>query len=272
MKGREIRAALHSGRRVYATAVTAPAPAFPEVVRQAGADFVFIDSEHTPLGRETLSWMCRAFAACGVPPVVRIPSPDAYEAAKVLDGGAGGVIGPYVETPEQVRALAGAARWRPLKGRRLVEALGDPGTLEPPLRAYLEARNEDTVLIVNIESVPALEALDEILAVPGLDAVLIGPHDLSCSLGVPEQYRHPRLDEAVRTIFRQARQRQIGAGIHFWEGIEQEVAWARAGANLIMHSADLIFFRQALARDLAALRAALGDAPGGEGRRGEAVV
>jgi len=271
MKGREVREALRAGRRVYSTAVTAPAPGFPEVLKKAGADFVFIDSEHTPLGREMLSWMCRAYAALGVPPVVRIPSPDAYEATKVLDGGAGGVIGPYVETPEQVRALAGAARWRPLKGRRLAEALRDPGTLEPELKSYLEARNDDTILIVNIESVPALEALDEILSVPGLDAVLIGPHDLSCSLGVPEQYRHPRFDEAVRTIFKKARRHNVGAGIHFWEGIEQEVAWAKAGANLIMHSADLIFFRQQLARDLEALRSALGDSRGGDGGR-DAVV
>src|SRR5262245_27451271 len=107
MKGRDIREALHSGRRVFATAVTAPGRGWPDVLLKAGADFVFIDTEHTPLGRETLSWMCQAFAALNIPPVVRVPSPDAYEAAKVLDGGAGGVIGPYVETVEQVQALVG---------------------------------------------------------------------------------------------------------------------------------------------------------------------
>jgi 4-hydroxy-2-oxoheptanedioate aldolase len=260
MKGREIRDALHSGRRIYSTAVTAPCPRWPDLVRRAGADFVFIDTEHTPLGRETLSWMCQAFAALDVPPVVRIPSPDATEAAKVLDGGAGGIIGPYVETADQVRALAGAARWRPLKGRRLHEALKDPRTLEPELRTYLEARNDDTILIINIESVPAIENLDEILSVPGLDSVLIGPHDLSCSLGIPEQYSHPRFNEAVQTIFRGARKHNVGAGIHFWEGLDREIAWARSGANLIMHSADLTFFRQQVERDLTELRTALGDA------------
>src|SRR5438105_1213819 len=96
MRGREIREALHAGRRVYSTAVTAPSPRFPELLRKAGIDFVFIDTEHTPLGRETLSWMCQAFAGLGIPPVVRVPSPDPFEATKVLDGGAGGVIGPYV--------------------------------------------------------------------------------------------------------------------------------------------------------------------------------
>jgi len=272
MRGREIRQALHAGRLVYSTAVTAPSPRFPQILRQAGADFVFIDTEHTPLGRETLSWMCQAFAALGIPPVVRIPSPDPFEATKVLDGGAGGVIGPYTETPDQARALAGAARWRPLKGRRLQEALRDPGTLQPELRSYLEARNEDTILILNIESVPAVENLDNILSVPGIDSVLIGPHDLSCSLGIPEQYRHPRLDEAVRTIFKKARAHNVGAGIHFWEGIEQEVTWSRAGANLIMHSSDLSLLGQHWKQDLDQLRSALGDARKPAGGPGDEIV
>src|SRR5262249_58793401 len=120
-------------------------------------------------------------------------------------------------------------RWRPLKGERLLAALRDPGTLEPELRSYLEARNEDTLLILNIESVPAIRNLDALLSVPGVDAVLIGPHDLSCSLGIPEQYGHPRFAEAVRTIFETARAHRVGAGIHYWEGLEQEIAWARAG-------------------------------------------
>lgn len=260
MRGRDIRQALRSGQRVYASAVTAPSPRFPDLLAKAGVDFVFIDTEHTPLGRETLSWMCQAFAATGIPPVVRVPSPDPFEATKVLDGGAGGVIGPYVETPDQVRALAGAARWRPLKGRRLQDALRDPDTMEPELRSYLEDRNEDTILIVNIESVPALERLDDILSVPGLDSVLIGPHDLSCSLGIPERYDHPKFDEAVKTIFRKARAHNVGAGIHFWLGIDKEIAWSRAGANLIMHSSDLSFVGQQLKHDLDQLRSALDDA------------
>jgi 4-hydroxy-2-oxoheptanedioate aldolase len=239
----------------------APGPHFPEVVKQAQADFVFIDTEHTPLGRETLAWMCQAFAALNIPPVVRLPSPDGFEAAKVLDGGGGGgIIGPYVETVEQVRALVGAARWAPLKGQRLQETLRDPGTLEPKLRSHLEARNENTILILTIESVPAIHNLDDLLSVPGVDAVLVGPYDLSCSLGIPLEYDHPRFAEAVRTVFHKARAHQVGAGVHYWPGIQQEIAWARAGGNLIMHGADITAFRQQLIPNLAALRSALGDA------------
>ncbi len=261
MKGREIRAALHEGRRVYATALIAPAPHYPQAIQEAGADFVFIDTEHAPLGRESVAWMCHAFAALDIPPVVRLPSPDPWEAAKVLDGGGGGgIIGPYIETVEQVRALVGAARWGPLKGQRLQEVLHNPGTLEPELRSYLEARSADTILILTIESVPAIRNLDDLLAVPGVDAVLIGPYDLSCSLGIPHEYGHPYFDEAVRTIFKKARAHNVGAGVYLWPGLEQEIAWARAGGNLIMHASDLTTFRQQLTTNLAALRSALGDA------------
>jgi 4-hydroxy-2-oxoheptanedioate aldolase len=257
--GQQIRQALHEGRRVFSTAAIAPSTYWPQAVEQAGVDFVFIDTEHVPLDRATLSWMCRTYSALGIPPVVRIPCNDLYEASKVLDGGASGVIGPYLETVEQARQLVGAARWRPLKGRRLGQALDDASSLEPELRGYLEKRNADVICIANIESVAAIENLEQIAAVPGLDAVLIGPHDLSCSLGIPEQYTHARFDEAVRTIFRIARSHGIGAGIHFWESLDREVAWAQAGGNLIMHSSDLAIFRQTLKAELDTLRSRLGD-------------
>lgn len=259
MNGKQIREALHQGRLVYSTLVVSPSPHWPATLVGSGIDFVFIDTEHIPIGRETLSWMCRAYAASGLPPVVRIPCPDPFEATKVLDGGAAGVIAPYVESPQQVRDLVGATRLRPLKGARLQAALENPQSMEPELHTYLESRNSNTLLIINIESVPGIENLDKILSVPGVDSVLIGPHDLSCSLGIPEQYDHPRFDQAVRQIFQTARRHQVGAGIHFWEGIDQEVQWSGAGGNLIMHSSDITLFQKQLVKDLQELRIRLDD-------------
>jgi 2-keto-3-deoxy-L-rhamnonate aldolase RhmA len=257
MNGREIIRALHDGKRVYSSAIVAMSPLWPNLAKQTGIDFVFVDTEHIPLDRQTLSWICQTYQALGLPPVVRIPCNDPFEACKVIDAGAGGVIGPYIETADQVRELVGAVKLRPLKGRRLQDALRDPNTLEPELRDYLEKRNGDKILIANIESVPAIENLQAICSVPGLDAVLIGPHDLSCSLGIPEQYNHPRFDEAVRTIFRIGREHRVGAGIHFWLGLEQEITWAKAGGNLVMHSSDLAAFSRTLKSEIEELRKAL---------------
>jgi 4-hydroxy-2-oxoheptanedioate aldolase len=231
-----------------------PSPLWPPLAKQTGIDFVFIDTEHIPLDRQTLSWICQAYIGLGLPSVVRLPCNDPFEAAKVLDAGAGGVVGPYIETVEQVEALVGAVKLRPLKGRRLAEALRDRATVEPPLAAHLDQRNGDKLVIANIESVPAIDNLDAICSVAGLDAVLIGPNDLSCSLGIPERYDHPRFEEAVRTIFTIARRHNVGAGIHWWLSLEREAQWARAGANLIMHSSDLTLMSRGLKAEISRLR------------------
>jgi 4-hydroxy-2-oxoheptanedioate aldolase len=244
---------LHAGELVFGTLIVSPSPRWPQVVRGCGLDFVFIDTEHVALDRHQVSWMCQTYAALGLPPIVRIPTPDPFEASKVLDGGAAGIIAPYIESAEQVRALRGAVKFRPLKGAKLQGLLADE-PCEPELTDYLRDRSGGNALIVNIESVPAIAALDGILAVPGLDAVLIGPHDLSCSLGLPEQYEHPRFLEAVRTIFRKARAAGIGAGIHFWGDLQVEAGFIRDGANLLIHSSDLQLFARHLATEITAIR------------------
>ena len=253
MNSTDVIQALHDGRQVFGTLIVSPSPRWPGAVRGCGLDFVFIDTEHIALGREQLSWMCQTYSAMNLAPLVRIPSPDPYEATKVLDGGAAGIIAPYVESVEQVKALRGAVKLRPIKGAKLQSML-DSEPCEPELAAYMERHCAGKALIVNIESVPAIEALDEILQVPGLDAVLIGPHDLSCSLGVPEQYDHPRFLEAARTIFRKARTAGVGAGIHFWGDMELEAGFMRDGANLIIHSADIQLFAKHLTAELAVLK------------------
>ena len=258
MKGAELASALRSGRRVYATHIVSTSPAWPKAVATTGVDFVFIDIEHIPIDRTTLAWMCQTYRALGLAPLVRIPSPDPYQACMALDSGAEGLLAPYIESAAQVRQLVGAVKYRPLKGLRLERALnGEP--LEPELAEYIRARNAGNALLVNIESVPAIEALDSILAVPGLDAVQIGPHDLTTSLGIPEQYSHPRFIEAVDTIITKARAAGVGAGIHFWTSMDLEIRWARMGANLIMHSADTLLFAAQLRGDIARFRAELGD-------------
>ena len=256
MTGKELNKALHDGTKVFGTVIVSTSPRWIDVVAQMDMDFVFIDTEHIPIDREMLSWMCHAYKGIGKAPIVRIPSPDPFQASMVLDGGASGVIAPYVETADEVRALVGAVKYRPLKGDRLKKALEKPETLEPALTDYLTDRNADKSLIVNIESTPALDALDDILAVPGLDAVLVGPHDLTCNLGIPEQYNDKRYISAVDTIISKARAAHIGAGCHviYPDGLEQEIRWAKQGMNFIIHSADLLAFSRTISRDINEIR------------------
>jgi 2-keto-3-deoxy-L-rhamnonate aldolase RhmA len=261
MIGQSFCEALRNGKRLYGTLLVSSAPEWPAQVSRLGLDFVFFDTEHISPNRKTLSALCRTYAAMDLNPIVRIASSDPNLAAMALDGGAGGIIAPYVERAGQVQTLRGAVKLGPIKGQKLAAILdGKPGVLEPELAAYLDKRNRGKALIVMIESRPAIEALDDILAIPQLDAVLIGPHDLSCSLGIPEQYDHQDLDRAVRTIIEKARASGVGAGMHFLGDMRrQEIDWIRAGANLIIHSADIIAFTKTIQTEISHLKQVVGD-------------
>jgi 4-hydroxy-2-oxoheptanedioate aldolase len=259
MNSTEFTRKLRAGEPLFGTLIVSPSPMWPAALEGSGLDFVFLDTEHIALDRGQLSWMCQTYVRMGLPPLVRIPSPDPFEATKALDGGAAGLIAPYVETAQQVQALRGAVKLRPVKGRRLADRLaGAP--FEQELEDYARRRNT-AALIVNIESVPALDALDEILAVPDLDAVLIGPHDLSCSLGMPEQYDRPEFLAACEMIFRKARKAGVGAGIHSWGSVESQSRYLRCGANMLIHSADITLFQKHLRLELAAIKQAAGIGP-----------
>lgn len=260
MTGQEFRRALRRGDRVYGSALTSATPLYAQALKGVGLDWVFIDNEHSPLGREGTAWLCQSYRAVGIVPIVRIPYQEPALAAIALDGGAQGVIVPYVEDAALVRRMVGATKLRPLKGERLSALLeGGPG-LETRAPTYEWQRNLHSSLIINVESVPALERLEDLCAVDGLDAVLIGPHDLSVSLGVPEQYEHPRFVEAVVHILRTARAHGLGAGIHYCFNVEQELFFIReGGANLIVHGTEVTLAIDALGAVLNTLQTALND-------------
>lgn len=257
MTSTHLRNQIVAGETVFGTLIVSPSPRWPEAVCDCGLDFVFIDTEHIAIDRAELSWMCQTYAALGLPPIVRIPSPDPYTATMALDAGAAGIVAPYMETAEQVQALRGAVKCRPIKGQKLQRML-DGTNVEEKLESYVAKGAEKRLMFVNIESKPAIEALDEILAVPGLDALLIGPHDLSCSLGVPEGYDEPIFLEACETIFKKGRAAGVGAGIHFWGSVEQQRRFLDMGANLLIHSADISLFQKHLRIELEAIRKADG--------------
>src|SRR5215813_14679184 len=137
MNGRELIKALRGGARVYGTMMGSTSPHWPAAVKSAGADFVFIDTEHIAIDRTTLAWMCQTCRALDLAPLVRIPSPDPYQATVALDNGASGVIAPYVETPDQARRLRGAVKLRPLKGQVLEEALNGARELDAVVSHYV---------------------------------------------------------------------------------------------------------------------------------------
>jgi len=258
----DLREKLFSGKKVYGTCITSNAPRWPQLVASAQLDFVFLDTEHIALDRAELSRMCRTYQAMGLTPIVRIQSPDPYRASQVIDDGAIGVIAPYLESIDQIRDLVGATKYRPLKGEKL-EAILDGNTKpKAELKTYLDEYNKGNLCIANIESIPAVDKLDELLSIEGLDGVFIGPHDLSINMGIPEQYDHPDFIKTVKIIIAKARKYTLGVGIHFSLDPQRQIFWVKEGVNIIIHSSDMALFSQRLRVDMDLIKAASGDHEG----------
>lgn len=245
---------LAGGTTLFGTCVTSHSPHWPEAVAKTGVDFVFIDTEHIPIDRSVLAGLCSVYRALGLNPVVRIPSPDPFLAVMAKDAGAVGVIMPYIETAGQVSELVGATKYRPLKGEKLNALLNGSESADETLLRYLQNYNPGSIAWINIESTPAIENLDQILAVPGLDGVIIGPHDLSVSLGIPEQYHHPLFEATVKEIIHKVRRAGLAAGIHYSGDIAFQQKWLTEGINVVLHASDIFLFTRTLRNDIMQLK------------------
>ena len=260
---------LRADKTCYGTLVQSPSPfwiAWGGPFLSEALDFVFIDTEHTPINRHDLSTMCNLYKGQGLPALVRVTNDE--EARQALDGGAAGVVCPYMETVEQVKALRGASKLRPFKGARLAAALATGEVEGEEIAAYLAKGGRERALVLNIESQAALDNLEAMLAPElGVDAVLIGPHDLSCNLGVPEQYGHPKFQAAVKAIFAKARAAGVGAGIHhigalFGAGMQNADAGEMVkswGCNFLVTGGDLVFFIKGVQDALRTIKEAAGE-------------
>lgn len=255
----ELKKAFVNGDRVYGTLVASPSPKWAAELKKTGVDFVFIDTEHMPLDRSMMSWMCQGYSANNIAPIVRIGSPDAYEASQAIDAGAAGVVSPYLESVEEINKLRGAVKYRPLKGRRLQDVLSGKEKLSEKEIEYFKKYNEERLLILNIESRFAVDHIDELLDMPDVDAVFIGPHDLSVNLGIPEEYDNPLFEEYVEKIISACRKRGIGVGNHFSGSKEKQLLWASKGMNIIVWNSDIQRFIQVMSDDINEMKASLGD-------------
>lgn len=263
MHGARIRERLHDGRRTYGTHICSLGnPVVARMTAELELDYVFICAEHMPVDRGEIGMMCQFYAAHGISPAVRIPDPSPTAAAAAIDGGAQGIVAPYVERVEQVRDLVGAVKYRPIKGQFLQDILAGRRTPQPDTRAFLDRFNQQQYLIIGVESETAVNRLDELLNVPGVDGVFIGPHDLSVSLEVPEQYEDARFVTHVVETIACCRRHAVGVGIHtMLLDLTPAVLerYLTAGMNWILNGADISAMAARMRDDLTRLRAMCGD-------------
>ena len=184
------------------------------MLARCGFDFVIIDNEHGSYSPETVSDLIAGARGAGVSTVVRIPEIRRETILKPLDCGAAGLLVPCVNTAEQAEEIITHAKYPPLGNRGV--ALSRPHSLygRPKAAEYLLQANETTFIAVQAESPEAIENLEKIASTPGIDAIFVGPSDLSVSLGIPGQVTHPKEVEAIEKVIQVCQQHQIFPGIH----------------------------------------------------------
>ena len=131
--------------------------------------------------------------------------------------------------------------------------------MEEKLKNYIDDRCKNKLLFINIESQPAVDNLKELLSVNGVDGVIIGPHDLSCSMGLPEEYTNPTFEKTVTKIINECNKRNLGIGIHLSEEPEQQIKWSKLGVNIILHSSDISLFGKILNNEITSIKEGLKD-------------
>ena len=175
-------------------------PEIPRILRASGFDWAFVDTEHGNFSTETVQDLCRVSSLIGFCAVVRVAELHYSQVARALDCGAGGIVFPRVESAELLEQAVSWAKFPPagIRGFGLTNmAMNYQAASFAQMIDYF---NENTLVVLQIETRRAVEAREELLSVAGVDAVMVGPADLSISLGVPGEFEHPKMVEAMEAI------------------------------------------------------------------------
>jgi 2-dehydro-3-deoxyglucarate aldolase/4-hydroxy-2-oxoheptanedioate aldolase len=200
------------GRNVVSAWLSIGHPAVAEVTAAQGFDFVLIDTEHTSMSLETVENMSRGVDASDgeTEAIVRVPSTDPVQIKRVLDIGVAGVMVPMVETAAEAREIVEATRYPP-EGIRGI-ASGRATEYGDDFQEYVKSANDSIVTIVQIESERGLGNAADIAAVDGIDAVFVGPADLSANLGIFAEWENDQLIDAIETVIQAGDRADVPVG------------------------------------------------------------
>lgn len=265
MTGASIREKLHNGERVYGTHIASLMnPLAAAIATGLELDFAFFCTEHMPIDRTEVGMMCQFYKAHGISPIVRVPDPNPTAISMATDAGAEGIVVPYVETLDEVKRMVAAVKHRPVKGQVRDDALAGVAPYPPKLQQFLDRFNEHQYLIIGVESVPALERLETLIDGTGVDGVFLGPHDITTSMGIPEEYDNPAFQDAIVDAIQRCRACNVGVGLHFKLLKLGEASLRRfldAGMNWIINGSDVTIMIDTMNAQLGQIRDWAGDVP-----------
>jgi 4-hydroxy-2-oxoheptanedioate aldolase len=232
-----------------------------QIAKTSGFDWLFIDCEHNSMSVDMAAQISAASLAVGITPIVRVPGYEHHHASRALDNGAHGVVFPHVDTPEQARRLADYCRYPPVGRRSMGGGLQQLGFAPMPVGEAARLANEQTLVVVMLESPQGIENCEAIAAVPGVDALLIGTNDLCFEMGIPGQFDHPRVADAYTRLLAACRKHGKFPGMGGLYSPELLQRYIGMGVRLVLASSDFSLLMQA-----AGARASL--VRGFEGARG----
>jgi 2-keto-3-deoxy-L-rhamnonate aldolase RhmA len=214
-------------------------PAIVSVAANAGLDFVMFDMEHGAFSFETLSDASSLARGIGIDCFVRVPELSKGNISRALDCGVTGVMVPMIRTAQDAELFALWSKYAPLGacgfgGNGAHTGYHDEGGSSV---SFMQEENPRILTITQIELAEAIENIDSIAAVEGIDALLIGPADLSNSLGVPGDFNHPKMDEAIKKVAKAAKDHGKGFGFHASEALTRK--WILFGLQLRMNGMDI---------------------------------
>lgn len=240
MNAERLRRALDSRQVVYGTWVQTPSPEVVEILGWSGWDFVILDLEHGPYGVEMLRHLIRAAETSDAAPFVRVPLSSPHDVGKALDLGAVGIVTPGVVSAAAGESAVRLTRFSPHGSRGASPSTRQLHYSALPFTSLTAEGASQPLIVLQVEARLATTDLGGILGIAGLGVVFIGPYDLSTSLGLPGQFDHPRVREAISEIVTRAAEHNVAVGIwvpdapsaRFW--VEQGVRFVTVSNNELM--------------------------------------
>ncbi len=242
---RPLRARIRDGETVFGPFMKLASPQIVEIAGRAGFDFVIIDMEHGPLGADDVENLVRAAEGAGIAAVVRVYDNSPALIARALDVGAQGVLVPHVSSAREAQLLAKAARFAPEGERGVCRFVRAAEFSAKDRWTYFREANERTLVVAMIEGMEGIASLDEILGVPGLDVVFVGPYDLSQAMGLTGQVSDPRVASEMQRVVDRARSRGVAVGT-FVDDVEGARRWEALGVQFVSYSVDVGIIYEAM--------------------------
>jgi 2-keto-3-deoxy-L-rhamnonate aldolase RhmA len=253
MSDHRLKQALRQGELCIGSWITLAHPAIGEIMARAGFTWLAVDLEHSVITIREAEELIRVIKLCGVVPLVRLSANDPVQIKRVMDAGAHGVIVPMVNSAAQAEQAVASVYYPPRgwRGVGLARAQGYGDNFE----GYREWLQQEAVVIVQVEHIQGVENLKEILAVEGVDGFIVGPYDLSGSLGIPGQFEDPLMLEAMERIRIGGANSKKAPGIHV---VEPDLAELRRrldqGYRFVAYSLDIRMLDRACRTGLNAVR------------------